>query len=309
MGGIRRRSRPGLPLLDCPVAVSRRKFLTNSLAALTGVALPVAAYSEFIEPQHLTIERLELPIANLPDDFDGFRIAQISDLHFGDYIGAREVAAAVDTANSFAPDLAAITGDFVTAPDEAEAASLRDPVYAFVGLCGRELSRLKARHVLGCFGNHDGWNQPYTAEVLADFGVTVLRNTNVAIERSGQRLWVAGVDDGLHGMVNFDRAVSRIPAGEPKLLLAHEPDLADEASRYGFALQLSGHSHGGQIRLPLLGSPYLPALAKKYPYGYYRVGSMHLYTNRGIGMIVLPYRFNAPPEVTLITLRAGPRLR
>lgn len=285
--------------------VSRRKFLRNSLAALTGAALPLAAYSEFIEPHHLTVEKIDLRVPDLPEAFDGFRIAQLSDFHCGEYIGEKEVGEAVDLANSLTPDLVALTGDFISSPSQNEAASVRDPVYTHVGLCGRELARLHASHgVYACFGNHDAFtNEPYIGEVLTSFGIKVLRNANLPIEQEGKRLWLAGVDDAVHGSPNLDKSVARIPRGEPKILLAHEPDLADKTSRYGFAVQLSGHSHGGQVRVPVLGSLYLPTLAQKYPYGYYRVNGMHLYTNRGIGMTVLPYRFNAPPELTLLTLR------
>src|SRR6185437_12458805 len=96
-----------------------------------------------------------------------------------------------------------------------------------------------------------------------------------------------------------------IPSGEPVVLLAHEPDWADYVARYPVDLQLSGHSHGGQIRLPLVGAPYLPELGRKYPRGLRRIGSLALYTNVGVGTIRIPMRLNCPPEVTQITLRAG----
>jgi len=273
-----------------------------------GAALPVAGYAQFVEPYRLATEKHEFSIAGLPETFDGFRIVQLSDFHFGDFIGAHEVAAAVDVASSLNPDLIALTGDFITSPEDSEGAPVTDPAYTYVALCARELARLKAPHgVFACFGNHDSYtNESYIRAVLGSFNIHVLRNENRAVERDAQRLWLAGIDDAVHGQPDFGKASARIPARETKIMLAHEPDVADETAKYGYDIQLSGHSHGGQIRLPLIGSLYLPSLAKKYPYGYYRVGELQLYTNRGIGMIVLPYRFNAPPEVTLITLRAAP---
>jgi predicted MPP superfamily phosphohydrolase len=134
----------------------------------------------------------------------------------------------------------------------------------------------------------------------------VLLNANQVLERGSARLWLAGLDDAIHGSPNLDLALRGIPRGEATVLLAHEPDLADIVARHPVHLQLSGHSHGGQVRVPLLGSPYLPPLARKYPYGYYRVGGMQLYTNRGIGTIILPVRFDAPPEVTMFTLHSTP---
>ncbi len=284
--------------------VSRRKFLKTSLAAAAGLALPLAGYAQFVEPHRLTLERLELRIPNLPEAFDGFRIAQLSDLHYGTYTGAGEISAAVALANSLKPDLAVFTGDLTTAPRINLPVTHR--VFTQAALCARILSGLTATHgVVGCLGNHDFFARGhYVTEVLGAAGIAVLRNSNQAIERAGQRIWIAGVDDAIFGVANFDSALARIPAKETVVLLAHEPDLADEAARRGFALQLSGHSHGGQVRLPLITPLILPELARKYPFGHYRVRNMHLYTNRGIGMIVLPYRFNAPPEVTLTTLRS-----
>jgi predicted MPP superfamily phosphohydrolase len=288
-------------------AVSRRKFLRTSLAAATSAAIPLAAYAQWVEPHHLTVERLELKIPNLPEAFDGFRIAQLSDFHYGTYTGEHEISAAVRLANSLKPDLVVITGDFITAPSFDRTPATTHPVYTELGLCAQVLSGLSsANAVLGCVGNHDVWvNRQYIAEVFSSFAMTLLVNENRAIERNGKRLWIAGVDDAIFGTADFARALRGIPPNEPILMLAHEPDLADEAAKYPIAVQLAGHSHGGQIRFPLLGALYLPELAKKYPFGYYRVGKMHLYTNRGIGTIVLPYRFNAPPEVTIVTLRTG----
>jgi len=272
---------------------------------MAGAALPLAGYAQFIEPHHLSLERLELQIPNLPEAFDGFRIAQLSDFHYGVYTGAREIGAAVLLANALKPDLVALTGDFITTPLTARR-PLTDPVYTEVALCAQVLSQARAVHgVTGCFGNHDAaFDKPYIQEVFAGYGMKLLWNENFMVERAGKRLWIAGVADAIVGTADFPRTLQGIPANEPVILLAHEPDLGDEAAKYPIAAQLSGHSHGGQVRLPVVDGLYLPLLGRRYPYGYYRVRQMHLYTNRGIGMILLPYRFNAPPEVTLVTLRS-----
>jgi predicted MPP superfamily phosphohydrolase len=287
------------------VGISRRKFLRNSLAALAGAAVPVAAYAQFVEPHELTVGRLDLRIPGLPEAFDGFRIAQLSDLHYFPYTRKREIAAAVDLANSLHPDVTVLTGDFITSDDSPGAYKVTDPVYSHMGVCAELLSHLKAPHgVYACAGNHDAAiGTAYVQGALGDFGIVLLRNENRPLERDGARLWIAGIDDAVHDHPDFALAVANVPRGEIIVLLAHEPDLADVTRMYPVAVQLSGHSHGGQIRLPIIGCPYLPSLAKKYPFGYYRVGNLHLYTNRGIGEILLPYRLNAPPEVTLVTLR------
>jgi uncharacterized protein len=289
--------------------VSRRRFLRNSLAAIAGTAVPVAAYSQFIEPNHLTVEKIEFSIPNLPEAFDGFRIVQLSDFHYGAYTGKRQISAAVKLANSLKPDLIVLTGDFITAPDTEVQVPVTHPVFTETVECAEVLSGLSATEgVLGCLGNHDqAVSSNYVREVFGSFRIKLLLNENVPIERSGKKLWIAGVDDGVVGKPDFPRTVQGIPRDEPSILLAHDPDLADEAAKYPLAAQLSGHSHGGQVRLPLLGSLYLPPLAEKYPYGYYRIRNMHLYTNRGIGTVVLPYRFNSPPELTVAMLKSVPR--
>jgi predicted MPP superfamily phosphohydrolase len=289
--------------------LSRRHFLRNSLAAIAGAAVPIAGYSQFIEPHRLTIERLQFQISNLPSAFDGFRIVQLSDFHYGDYVGDADVSPAVSAANSLQPDLVALTGDFITSPAANRNAPPSDPAYSYMVSCAKLLAALQSRDgIVACMGNHDSYfNERYVDEVLAANGIKLLKNENLAIEREGKRLWVAAIDDVLFGKPDFGATMKGIPVGEPVVLLAHEPDVADETAKHPIALQLSGHSHGGQIRLPVLGCPMLPELARKYPYGYYRVGNVHVYTNRGIGTILLPYRFNAPPEVTLITLRSTPK--
>jgi len=113
------------------------------------------------------------------------------------------------------------------------------------------------------------------------------------------------VDDVLRGKPDINRTLRAVPRNEPVVLLVHEPDIADQVALHSVNLQLSGHSHGGQIRFPLIGPPYLPKLAHKYPRGLYRIGPLTLYTNVGLGTVRLPMRFNCPPEITLLTLRAA----
>ena len=116
-------------------------------------------------------------------------------------------------------------------------------------------------------------------------------------------MWLAGLDDVLRRRSDLRRALSGVPSDELTILLVHEPDFADSVRGRSVDLQLSGHSHGGQIRLPLIGPPYLPPLGKKYPQGLRQLDQLALYTNRGIGTIGVPARLNCPPEITLFTLR------
>jgi predicted MPP superfamily phosphohydrolase len=234
-------------------------------------------------------------IAGLPTALAGLTIGQISDLHFGPVVNPLHVRAAVGVLLRARPDVAVVTGDFVSQLGGDEA-----------GLVVRELSRLRAPlGQLAILGNHDHWTD---AEVVAGAvqraGLTLLRNANRSIERDGGRLWLAGVDDVWEGKADLPQALDGVPPDGRVVLLAHEPDFADEAAGdRRVALQLSGHTHGGQIRLPLLGTPVLPPFGRKYPYGLRRVGAMALYTNRGLGMIRPAVRFNCRPEVTLVELR------
>ncbi len=252
----------------------------------------------------LSTHNLDLGLPRLREGLDGFRVAQLSDLHFGPYTGEREIASAVDAVNAAAPDLVVLTGDFVTSTW----------LFHFGRRDGREiypcaelLGRLRCLGgVYAILGNHDwGVGADFIAGALADAGIRVLRNTSVPLERNGARLWLAGADDAMARAVDLGRALQPVPPAEPVLLLAHEPDFADEAARYPVDIQLSGHSHGGQIVMPLVGPGYLPPLGRKYPRGLYDLGRLKLYVNRGIGVAGLPLRLNAPPEVTVLALHAG----
>jgi predicted MPP superfamily phosphohydrolase len=159
--------------------------------------------------------------------------------------------------------------------------------------------------IFAVLGNHDhGRNPQLIARVLDTNGIAVLCNFGLYVERAGARLWIAGVDNALRGGANLEQALRGIPKHEAIVLLAHEPDYADSVHGYPVDLQLSRHSHGGQVRLPLIGALHLPRLARKYPWGLRKLGSLTLYTNRGIGTTFLPLRLNSPPEVTLLTLRS-----
>ena len=133
----------------------------------------------------------------------------------------------------------------------------------------------------------------------------VLRNASLPFERERARIWLAGVDDVIGKHNDLDQTLKNIPSRESTIVLVHEPDYADVVSRRCIDLQLSGHSHGGQVRLPFIGAPYLPPLARKYPWGLRKVRNSLVYTNRGLGTIGFPLRLNCPPEITVVTLRTA----
>ncbi|MGH9601343.1 MAG: metallophosphoesterase [Terriglobales bacterium] len=281
--------------------LTRRQMLGRTLLVL-GAA--TAGYGFLIEPRRIVVERIEMRLRRLPGEFDGFRIAQLSDIHYGPFMSSDFVRRAVAEINQLQPHLVALTGDFVSHPF-GKPAGIEGARY--IVPCAEALHGLRADYGrYAILGNHDHWNHPATVRNHLDAtGFPVLLNQAVALEKDNARLWLVGVDDVLSGRPDLEKALQRVPAGEAVILLVHEPDFADHAAQFPVDLQLSGHSHGGQVRLPWLGAPILPRLARKYPVGLNRVGSLQVYTNRGLGVINPPVRWNCPPEITLLTLRTG----
>ena len=284
--------------------LTRREFLGLAAKCSAGAALATAGYGGFFERAHVVVRRVEISLARLPAAFDGMIIAQLSDLHYHPYFSAGVIRKAVELVLQSNADVLALTGDFVTLPEFREV----DPDAAKAAVpCAVLLKPLRPKlGVYAVLGNHDSYTDPaYVTEALTDIGIKVLQNEAFPVERDGHRIWIAGVQDVLAGFADLDMALERIPREEAVVLLAHEPDFADEVAKHPVDLQLSGHSHGGQIRLPLLPPPVLPRLGRKYPMGLRTVGRMALYTNIGIGTIGVPIRVLAPPEVTFLTLRAA----
>ena len=264
---------------------------------LAGFAIDAAG----VEPHRPLVERVEVALRRLPESLDGLTIAQLSDLHYDSPTAGNVIRSAVEITNQLAADLIVLTGDYVTVTPfvgRSHAAMDSEP-------CAQILGDLHAPlGVFGVLGNHDHASDPgVVTRSLEASGITVLRNCNLRVEKRGARFWIAGVDDVLEGGADLTRTLQG--AEGFTVLLAHEPDYGDIVAGHLVDLQLSGHSHGGQVCLPLVGSPYLPALARRYPRGLRQVGALKLYTNRGIGTILLPIRFNCPPEITLLTLRCS----
>jgi predicted MPP superfamily phosphohydrolase len=267
------------------------------MAAGLGMGAALWTYANQIEPRWIETNRLTLKVPGLPEPFRGYRIAQISDIHAGKWMPARRLEKVVQMVNAEQPDLVAVTGDFVTYTYPQAPADIV-PV----------LKHLKATDgVAAVLGNHDYWGlgSELIRHLIQESGMIDLNNNVHTVRREGACLYVAGVDSARERMARLDVTLTRMPAEDTAaaILLAHEPDFADISAATGrFSLQLSGHSHGGQIVVPLLGPPRLPPMGRKFYAGLYKVGDMHLYTNRGIGMVGLPLRFFARPEITILTL-------
>lgn len=273
--------------------MDRRGFL-KMMAAGVGAAALSAGWITAIEPNWPVVERVSVRLPRLAARLDGLRVAQLSDLHISHYTTQADIGRSVVLAMRQQPDLIVVTGDFIWRQATEYAEQLVEPLRNLAAPLG----------VYAVLGNHDHWEGAETvAAVLAQSGVRLLVNQAVRLNADAA-LWVVGVDDVWERKHDLRRALADVPADACKLLLVHEPDFVDRAAHFPVDLQLSGHSHGGQINLPLVGRPVLPYLGQRYPAGLYQVGSLALYTNRGIGVIAPPIRFNCRPEVTLLTLRA-----
>ncbi len=279
--------------------LTRRRWLSKMFRA--GVVGGVGAGGAFadgsLRQRHeLRVERIELRMEGLPRGFDGLRVVQLSDLHHQPWTKLPELAAAVEQANALEPDLTVLTGDYVT--------TKLDPIFPLAPVLGRLRARLG---VFGVLGNHDyrsGDHGDRVARAVEAAGVPLLRNDGVFLHQGSDRLRLAGLESLRRGRPGLHRALHGMRSGERALLLMHEPDYADVAAKDPrVGVQLSGHSHGGQVCLPGGTVLHTPEGAKRYRTGHYTVGAMHLWVNRGIGCTGLPVRFACPPEITEITLR------
>lgn len=274
--------------------MSRRQFL-----ALTGLAAAggIAAASGYIyasnEAGQLVVEKIPIPIKGLSPALEGFRIAVLADFHVYPFTPLDLIKEAVTKTNALKPDVTVLLGDYVW--HEVEVIDELAPV----------LANLNARHgVFAATGNHDYWTDIHVIRTaMKKAGLPLTINEGVPITAGSSELYLAILDDGWSGQPDFQATMQRHTPGTPTVLIAHEPDLADQyAADPRVHLQLSGHSHGGQIRFPGVGAIILPYLAWKYDMGLYQVKDMWLYTNRGLGVTNIPVRFNCAPEITEITL-------
>ena len=284
-----------------PRSTTRRQFLRWTAAA---GAVALAGDSILLAPNRVRVVRQDFFLPRWPERLSGFTVALLSDFHYDPYFSVHPLHAAIPMVNDLHPDLIVLGGDFVSVPtigDDRKAAFAAEP-------CARLLRQMSAPCGLwAVLGNHDeGTDHRHVTRALQSENIQVLANQSQAIERDGARIWLAGVNDVLSKTADLSKTLRRVPAGEAVILLAHEPDFADEAAKFPIDLQLSGHSHGGQVRIPLLPPLYLPKMAKKYIWGRYQVGPLVVYTTAGLGTLGVPMRLNCPPEIVLMTLRPSP---
>ncbi|MGD0913168.1 MAG: metallophosphoesterase [Terracidiphilus sp.] len=280
---------------------TRRKFLKGGLIAAAGLAV----YAGEIERHYIDVTHHVVAIEGLPAAFEGARIAQVSDIHLDEFTEPLFLDYAIKVVNDLNADYVVLTGDYVS----HEFGSMKF-ARGSAWQCANMLRNIKCSQRYAILGNHDALvGSRLVQAALNDNGIPALVNTYTPLERAGSRIWLAGLDDTDVGRPRVDLAIPeriRGIADEPVILLCHEPDYADKvvASPAGqaVALMLSGHTHGGQVRFPLIPPFNLPKGGRKYVEGWFRFGNMQLYVNRGLGTIGVPFRFNCPPEISVFTL-------
>ncbi len=273
---------------------ARRDLLRAFRCALLGAPIAAVGYGTFVQRFRLRLREQNIAIPGLPADLDGLRIAQLTDIHLSPFLSVRELERAVVMANEARPHLTLVTGDLIT--------SGADPLDD----CLRNLAFLKAdAGVFGCMGNHEIYadTESYTEREAARLGMSFLRQKSKTLRFGASQLNLAGVDYQRFNKPYLKGAEKLIVPGALNVLLSHNPDVFPVAAAKGFPLTVSGHTHGGQVRVEILRQDLNVArLFTPYVDGLYQKGESSIFVSRGIGTIGLPARLGAPPEVALLKL-------
>ncbi len=273
---------------------TRRKFLRQTATIGLGVGVAAtSAYAQFVEPHIYELAERDIFILDLPDAFENFRIAQVSDVHHSRLVSLGEVERVTRIAESANADLIALTGDYTTTRRR------------YIEPCAEVLGSLRAPEgVWAVLGNHDHLTDAeLTARALTRRGIQVLTNANTRVRRGADELQLVGIDDWSWGRTDWARAFRGVDETRSTVLLSHQPIVFDLPQTQNCSLILAGHTHGGQICLPFVGAPARFVNEFKYVSGLFARGTAQMYVTRGTGVIGLPIRFGAPPEITVIRLR------
>jgi predicted MPP superfamily phosphohydrolase len=277
--------------------MSRRSFLLGGLlggTAASGMTLYEAYAARYVNPYRPGLEKISVDLPPGHSALSGMKIGFITDTHVGPFISPDDLARATNLISDQHPDLILLGGDYVSESSRYTSSAVEVLL---------ELIRETPLGGIAVLGNHDlSVSRTRVEEALIASGVPVLRNQARSVTFNGAELWIAGIDETLLGDPDPVLTFSQIPAGAATIALWHEPEYADQAAAQGAFLQLSGHTHGGQIRVPGVGPIGLPVDGKRHVMGLDRVDGMTIYTARGVGVYRPPMRFNCPPEVTLVTL-------
>jgi predicted MPP superfamily phosphohydrolase len=261
------------------------------LRQLAGNLSKVAKYA-IDEANSLSIEQIEITLPRLPKKLDGLKIVHLSDIHHSPFTNLDHIARAVTLATKLNPDIIVLTGDYVSHDKK------------FIAPVAKVLGELRAKYgTYACLGNHDHWTDAgAVTKHLRGAGITVLVNEGIRFEANGASFWLAGVDDHMVGKTDLAAALKGSFPDEMKLLLAHNPIIFRQSIRFGIDLTLSGHTHGGQIHVRDPEKRILPR--RRLSSGLHKRKSSQIYITRGIGTVVLPVRYQCPPEISVLELRS-----
>lgn len=264
---------------------SRRQFILGGIGAVGTL------FYLYHDVQAVRVTQYTIPVKNLPEEFQGFTILHLSDLHCKRYGDGQ--ARILDLISQFSFDMVAVTGDFIDRDD---------PDF----MPGRELIRkLINKPVFFVSGNHE-WRYQFSLRTeLAEEGVYVLQNKAYRYMLGDSHIWILGVDDPYTRRDDLDNTIAQVQDQAPKILLAHAPNIYQKAIDNDIDLLLVGHTHGGQVRLPFLGAIYVPGqqFFPKYDYGHFQSNNSHMVINCGLGESRdFPLRFYSRPEIVLIKL-------
>lgn len=264
--------------------------------ACVGGAGLAAGYPFFIERYIVLTNTHTIPVPNLPREFEGFRITQITDIHYGFLVPEKIVERVVSKANQCQTDIIVCTGDYIHERNSVVQINTVWPI----------LEKLSApAGVFSVLGNHDHWGDTDRSIYWLDRTGQNIRHRSVPVKRNGKRIWIGGAGDLWEDENGIDEAFENVPGEECKICLAHNPDTADLNYDTRIDLMISGHTHGGQVDIPFVGPPILPVQNKRYSSGFIRSKKTNLFISKGIGWSIIPVRFNCYPEIAVLELKAA----
>ena len=273
--------------------LSRRAFLRCLGGGVVATGIAGLGYARYGEPRRLTFPLISITLPGLPAAFRGFRIVQLSDIHYGPALGSERLNGIIASVNALSPDLIVLTGDYA------------DSKKKYIQPCLSRLTFLQAKFgKYGVLGNHDHWaDAGLTREHFKKAKIEDLTNRHLVLEKEGSKLYLAGVDDLWEGEQDLKRALRGVPDKGVRILLSHNPDYAETMQGGRVDLMLSGHTHGGQVYLPVFGAPLLPSrFGQKYRAGLIRAEKVTVYVSKGIGTIYPHVRLFCSPEIPTFVL-------
>lgn len=279
----------------------RRRVVLSALAFVFTACALLALWAFWIEPSRLVVNETALNLPRWSPALDGLRVVHLTDLHIGSpHTGLAKLEEVVRLTNEQQADVVVITGDFLI--DDVIGGAYVPPAPIV-----ERVASLRARHgVFVVLGNHDWWNEGEELKRLLEAaGIRVLEDAAAEINHNGARLWMVGISDLWTRKAGIDAALRSVPEAEPKIVFTHNPDLLPRVPEH-VSLTLAGHTHGGQVWLPIFGRLVVPSdYGARYAAGHITENGKHLFVSTGVGTSIAPVRFGVAPEIAVLTLRSS----